>query len=120
MLIPERFRNVHPDHRKEYTAHPRMRPMDIGLELYGKRKDGSEFPVDIMLSPVETPSGKFVLSVIRDLSEKKKAEEELARKTREKQYLEEELNTAHNFEEIIGESLGLKRVLKQVETSGGY
>ncbi len=115
-LIPERFRNVHPNYRNEYVAHPRTRQMGIGLELYARRKDGTEFPVDIMLSPVETPAGRVVLSVIRDLSETKKAEEELERRAREKEYLEEELNTAHNFEEIIGESLDLKRVLKQVET----
>jgi PAS domain S-box-containing protein len=119
MLVPERFRNVHPDYRKEYNAQARTRPMGIGLELYGRRKDGTEFPVDIMLSPVKTDGGKLVLSVIRDLSEKKRVEEELAHKEREKRYLEEELYTEHRFEDIIGESVGLKRALKQAETVAG-
>jgi PAS domain S-box-containing protein len=115
-LIPERFRRGHIGHRNEYHTEPRRRPMGAGFELYGRRKDGTEFPVDIMLSPVRTADGNFVLSVIRDLSEKRRTEEELARKEREKRYLEEELNTEHRFEDIIGESVALKRVLKQVET----
>jgi len=116
MLIPERFRTAHPNHRKEYNEQPRTRPMGIGLELRARRKDGTEFPVDIMLSTVQTGTNKAVLSVIRDLSEKARIEEELARREREKRYLEEELNTEHRFEDIIGESAALKRVLKQVET----
>ncbi|HVB88328.1 MAG TPA: PAS domain S-box protein [Candidatus Dormibacteraeota bacterium] len=116
MLVPERFRNKHPGYRADYQHAARTRPMGIGLELFGLRKDGTEFPVDIMLSPVDTPEGKMVLSVIRDLSEKKRAQEELNRREREKQYLEEELYTEHRFEDIIGESPVLKRVLKQVET----
>jgi PAS domain S-box-containing protein len=116
MLIPERFRNNHPHYRADYQHTPRTRPMGIGLDLFGLRKDGTEFPVDIMLSPVDTPEGKMVLTVIRDLSEKKRAQEELERREREKRYLEEELYTEHRFEDIIGESPALKRVLKQVET----
>ena len=116
ILVPERFRRTHPAHRKDYSERARVRQMGIGLELYGRRKDGSEFPVDIMLGPVETAEGRMVLSVIRDLSEKRKAEEALQRSEREKQYLEEELNTESRFEDIIGESVGLKRVLKHVET----
>jgi formate hydrogenlyase transcriptional activator len=116
VLVPERFRPAHPAHRKNYSDQARVRAMGAGLELYGRRKDGSEFPVDIMLGPVETPAGRIVLSVIRDLTEKSEAEEALRRSEREKQYLEEELNTEYRFEDIIGESVGLKRVLKNVET----
>jgi len=116
MLIPERFRQAHAGRRDAYSAQPRVRPMGAGLELHGRRKDGSEFPVDIMLGPVATDSGRVVLCVIRDLSQKKEAEEALRRSELEKQYFQEELTTECHFEEIIGESLGLKRVLKQVET----
>ena len=115
MLIPERFRRAHPGHRIDYVERSRTRPMGAGLELRGLRKDGTEFPVDIMLSAVESGDSKMILSVVRDLSEKMRAQEELERKEREKLYLEEELND-HLFEDIVGESTALRKVLKQVET----
>jgi len=116
ILIPDRFRKSHPAHRAQYAGEPHARPMGAGLELFGRRKDGSEFPADIMLSPVEIDSGKVVLAVVRDLSEKVRAEEELLRKERERRYLEDEYITEHRFEDIVGESKALKAVLKQVET----
>jgi PAS domain S-box-containing protein len=116
ILVPERFRQAHPKHREQYGQHARVRPMGIGLELYALRKDGSEFPADIMLGPVETAQGRAVLTVVRDTSEKRRYEEALRRSEEEKRYLEEELRLEHQFEDIIGESTGLKHVLKQVET----
>lgn len=83
ILIPERFRRFHSTHRADYSLQPRMRPMGAGLDLFGLRKDGSEFPVDIMLSPIDTGEGRVVLCVIRDISERKKAEEAL-RQTEER------------------------------------
>jgi len=115
LLVPERFRASHPGRRADYAAHPRVRTMGAGLELYGRRKNGSEFPVDIMLGPVQAARGRVVLSVIRDLTQRQEAEEALRRSEQQKTYLEEELITTHQFDEIIGESSGLKRILKQVE-----
>lgn len=115
-LVPDQFRPAHPKHREEFSKNPHLRPMGIGLELYGKRKDGSEFPVDILLGPVDSANGKIVFVVVRDLSERKRFEEALKRAEEEKRYLQEELTTTHHFDEIVGEAAGLKRVLKQVET----
>ena len=81
ILIPERYRQIHPAHRKAFGDQPRIRPMGAGLQLFGLRKDETEFPVDIMLSPVETSRGRLVLVVIRDITDRKQKEEDL-RKSR--------------------------------------
>jgi PAS domain S-box-containing protein len=73
-LIPERFRQAHINHRTAYVVEPHTRPMGAGLELYGKRKDGSEFPVDIMLSPMQLETGDMVIAVVRDITRRKEAE----------------------------------------------
>jgi len=78
-LVPDRFRGGHPGHRQHFQAHPAMRPMGSGLDLWARRADGSEFPVDITLSPLDTKDGPQVMCVIRDVSERKRAEEALRR-----------------------------------------
>ncbi|MBV8425229.1 MAG: PAS domain-containing sensor histidine kinase [Candidatus Eremiobacteraeota bacterium] len=80
MLIPERFRGGHVAHRDNYAHDPHIRPMGAGLELFGRRKDGSEFPVGIMLSPINTMTGKLVVSAIRDITDVKLVEQALQSK----------------------------------------
>lgn len=73
-LLPDRFRGAHVDHRPTYLAEPRTRSMGAGLTLFGRRKDGAEFPVDISLSPLETEEGTLLAAAIRDVTERKRLE----------------------------------------------
>jgi PAS domain S-box-containing protein len=78
-LVPERYRRPHQGHREDFAQNPKIRRMGAGLDLYGRRKDGSEFPVEISLSPISLGDRPLVLSAIRDISDRKKIEEELRR-----------------------------------------
>jgi len=83
MLVPERYRRQHHHHRQGYAHTPKTRRMGADLDLRGRRHNGSEFPVEISLSPVSTEKGTFVLSAIRDMSERKRIDEELRRASEE-------------------------------------
>jgi len=92
ILVPDEFRAVHPKHRAAYFSAPRTRAMGEGIELNGRRKDGVEFPVEISLSPIRTAEGTLVSAAVRDISERRLANQMLRESLREKEVLLKEIH----------------------------
>ncbi|MGA2393486.1 MAG: ATP-binding protein [Candidatus Lustribacter sp.] len=99
MLVPARFRRGHPHLRDSYNEAPSARPMGGGRELFGRRSDGSEFPVEIGLNPIETEAGTFTLAAVSDITERKRSEElaGVRQHAAEIQELNDELAAASRF-----------------------
>ncbi|MDX6563943.1 MAG: hypothetical protein QOD65_3757 [Gaiellales bacterium] len=116
-LLPARFRERHVPHRTGYFADPRTRPMGAGLALAGKRRDGTEFPVDISLSAIETEDGRLATAFIRNITERKEAED-VRRKSEER--FAAVLESAPDAVAIIDERGRIVLVNEQTESLFGY
>ena len=113
MLIPEHLRDLHTEHVEDYLSNPRIRPMGRDLNITAQRKDGSQLPVDIKLSPYETQDGQFVISIIRDITERRRIEEE-----REK--LISELQNALEKVKTLSGMLPICASCKKIRDDEGY
>lgn len=114
ILIPERFRSGHSDLRKGFKLDPQVRPMGAGRDLFGQRKDGSEFPIEIGLNPIRAIAGDFVMATVVDITARKRATEQISAGVVERDDLrrrlmqaqeDERLRLAHELHDQTGQNL---------------
>jgi two-component system, sensor histidine kinase len=107
VLMPQRFHARHLEHRLRYRASVRLRPMGVGLDLFGRRRDGSEFPVEISLSPVEDGGRLLVVAAIRDITDRKRVEAELSAQL-------DDMRRLHDISTRLLEAADLPKILEEV------
>ena len=118
LLVPSRQKEVHTENRARYTAKPKTRPMGVGLDLSARRKDGSEFPVEISLSPMPTDGGLLITSVIRDVSSRRRLEDAALSARAIAAQEQERLRVARDLHDEVAQALsGIALGLEQVESA---